>query len=781
MTAPNYLDHILNGAMVLDEQCTVLFWNHWLEIQTGIKRGDIVGNSLYDFFPDINKKLIERKLRQVYALNTPAFINAEAEKYLLKIPSKKISGKIYDYMLQNVVISAYDKKERYTLFMIYDQTSLLEARVRLETSTRLLEEQHSLLQNTLDFQANVIFVMDDNKIVNYNNNFLEVFGYDSVERVNSGERDLLSYVSAEKNENLNDIYGSFNNFILDSLNRNRLNKISVADKNTGRETTFLFSVRKMPENSTIIVSMTDITLLQNREKVLQDINLELSRRYEDKNTELKKLNFDLARNRDQLRIAQEVASIGSFEYSCATGSIFLSHGLKIIFDNPDIAALSLPDVLAYLKPEYRKAVSDKVALACREGGDFSAYAEIVSKKGVEKPIGIHCRVFGSMDEGRRLTITMNDLTNIKQLENQIKDREQLVSSLFDVADIGFVITDRSGVIFRVNSAFLSMTGYESDDLIGASLDKLHIESYKSDYGQYERDDKDALSEVTLTHRNGAKLYAYMNVSTFKGQDEDEYRVLALTDITDRINLLSEQKEQEQLLIQQSKMAAMGEMIGVIGHQWKQPLNSMSLILDNIKSDVEDDMLDMEMLNIGIDRCLEQIHFMSETIDDFRSFFSHETVVSAFDLKSTVNNTVRLLSPLFERHGTKIDIVSELDKNVYVTGIANEFKHTLMNLLSNSKDAISSRILNDTRFKGRITIFMSVEDSSVFITVCDNGGGIPEKVLSHIFKPYFTTKGDKGTGIGMYLAQIIISKKMNGSITAENKGEGACIRITLPVS
>lgn len=782
MTTPSYLDHILNGAMVLDEQCCVLFWNHWLEIQTGIKRGDIVGQTIFDFFPDINPKQINRKLKQIFALNTPAFITAEADKYLLKIPSRKISDKIFDNMLQNVVISVYDRNSRYSLFMIYDQTSLYEAKARLELGAKNLEEQRSLLQNTIDFQTNILFVIDSNKIVSCNNNFLELFGYDITDRINSGSADLLDSVIIEKNPEFENIFPSFYAFIEDSLKRNRMNKLSVLNKNTSKETVFLFSARKMPDSDRIIVSMTDITLLQNREKVLQDINLELGRRYDEKNIELKKLNFDLSRSRDQLQLAQEVANVGSFEYTGTDGYVYLSQGMKAIFDNPAMTAAGLDDIIAYFRPDYRQKISFLIHQAYDTGIDFSAYAEIVSKTGIQKPIGIHCRVFGGANEtNKRLIVTLNDLSNVKQLEKQIQDKEQLVSSLFDVADISFIITDMENRIFRVNKAFSVMTGYSQEEMVESGLDCLKITDYKSDYEKYVRPSSGCMSEVILRRKDGKDIFAYMNVSSFAPDESSNFKVMAFTDITDRVLLMSEQKEQEQLLIQQSKMAAMGEMIGVIGHQWKQPLNSISLIMDGIRCDLEDGVLENDEINRRIETCLEQVQFMAETIDDFRSFFSHDTAVGAFDISDAVSNTVRLLTPLFERHGTKIDISGELHNRVFIRGIANEFRHTLMNILTNSKDAINSKIETDRTFKGRIGIRMDADESNIRVTVSDNGGGIPEHLLEHIFKPYFTTKGNKGTGIGMYLAQIIINKKMNGSITVKNTDVGACITIILPIT
>lgn len=778
MTIPNYLDHILNGAMVLDKDFNVMFWNHWLEIQTGIKKSTIVGSSLLDYFPGINKNMLNRKLRQVFTLNTPAFINAEAEKYLLKIPTRKLSGSIYENMLQNVVISVYDKEAGYALFMIYDQTSLFEARAGLEISARKLKEQHILLQNTMDFQSNIIFVIDKNKIINCNNNFLEMLGYDIMQKINSGEADMLDFVAGCDRNKFHTLY----DFIESSLKTNEISKISVRSSSTGISSVFLFSARRMPENQNImIVSMTDITLLENREKVLQDINMELSRKYDEKNSELKKLNQALVRSSNQLQLAQELANVGSLEYNFSDGSIYVSQVFTDIFERPGLALREIYGLMPYFTDEYRSHVNELLEKSIETGSDFSSYAEITTNEGEPKPLSIHGRFFGKVREESRLLITVQDLTNIKLLEKQISDKEKLLTSIFDVADIAFIILDPEKKIYRVNKEFEIMTGYTGENVIGKPIDFLGITPHKSDYEKYMRTDNGTSSEVYLHHSNGSKLYAYMNISKYSLDADENFTVCALTDITDRIEILAEQKEQEQLLIQQSKMAAMGEMIGVIAHQWKQPLNILNLILDNVKTSVDEQIKNPAEIDKAINTCFTQVRFMADTVDDFKNFFKHDNSMVRFNAVDTVSGIIKLLSPLFSKNGTKINVTNRLSHSAYVYGIPNEFSHTLMNIMSNSKDAINAKVGNNRKFRGYINIDIADENNRIDINICDNGGGIPAGVIEHIFEPYFTTKGDKGTGIGMYLAKIIINKKMNGDISVTNINDGTCIRISLPMA
>jgi PAS domain S-box-containing protein len=777
MTSLNYLDHILNGAMVLDENLTVSYFNHWLEIHTGIKRNDIEGKPLNEFFPDINANMLKRKLRQVFMLNTPAFISAEAEKYLIKIPSRKLTGSLFPFMLQNAVMTVYDKAKHQVLCMIYDQTSLFETRANLEISASKLAEQHVLLQNTMGFQTNIIFVMDETRLINWNYSFLELFGYDIADRINAGALDLMKFITHDSYLETKET--SFYNFIKKSLSSDITNRITVFDR-SGRERTFIFSARKMPEkDSFIIVSMTDITRIKNKERLLQDINNELSRKYDEKNLELKKLNFELSRSRDQLQLAQEVARSGSFEYFCNDGSINVSQGMKTILGDPDFKPNSVEDIHSFFHGTHAEGIKQLCKKTMeQDSGNFSVFSEIVSKSGCTKPVGIYGKVFGNEKEGKRLLVTMQDLTDIRELEKQVKDKERLLASLFDIADIGFVILDSDSNIIRVNREFVEMTGCQEDEILGRKLDYLNIVSHKSDYEKYVRTSSGCIAEVMFKNMQGETRYAYMNVSLFPVDEKNSYSVYAFTDITDRISILSEQKDQEQLLIQQSKMAAMGEMIGVIGHQWKQPLNVLNLVIENIKENIESGNPNLEEINRMTDTCSEQVRFMAETIEDFRNYFSHDSTPRPFDLISTLNNTVRLLSPLFGVRGTNIEVVNNLSAREAVFGVANEFRHCIINILSNSKDAIQQRFSESKDFKGSVRIEISGDATTTQVTISDNGGGIPAHVIEHIFDPYFTTKGDKGTGIGMYMVKLII-KKMGGDITAQNSNGGACLTITLP--
>lgn len=239
--------------------------------------------------------------------------------------------------------------------------------------------------------------------------------------------------------------------------------------------------------------------------------------------------------------------------------------------------------------------------------------------------------------------------------------------------------------------------------------------------------------------------------------------------------VSKQREQEKIMIQQSRLAAMGEMIGNIAHQWRQPLNSLGLLLQNQKRLFDRNQLNSDKVNEATKKAMMLIEQMSRTIDDFREFFKPSKQKKCFVIGESIEQSIQLMQSSLEHAG--IDIQSKLSDSLEVMGYPHELSQVLLNLYSNARDAI----LASKKSGGVIQIECRQSGQYAQITVTDNGGGIPETVLPYIFDPYFTTKEEgRGTGIGLYMSKTIIEKHMDGKLTAFNVEHGACFEIALPM-
>lgn len=234
-----------------------------------------------------------------------------------------------------------------------------------------------------------------------------------------------------------------------------------------------------------------------------------------------------------------------------------------------------------------------------------------------------------------------------------------------------------------------------------------------------------------------------------------------------------QKAQEEILIQQARLAEMGNMINNIAHQWRQPLNSLGLILQNIHFSFEYDNLTQESLDKSIDKSTKIINSMSNTIDTFRNFFIANKEKALFKIEHTIDSTLIILNTILSHHN--IEVEKNVKDDIEIFAHENEFSQVLLNIITNAKDAL---VLNNIK-NPKIEINVKKENDKAIITIEDNANGIKEENLNNVFIPYFTTK-EKGTGIGLYMSKIIIEQNMEGKIDVKNSSKGAIFTITLPL-
>lgn len=237
--------------------------------------------------------------------------------------------------------------------------------------------------------------------------------------------------------------------------------------------------------------------------------------------------------------------------------------------------------------------------------------------------------------------------------------------------------------------------------------------------------------------------------------------------------VEEIRAKDRLLIMQGRQASMGEMIGNIAHQWRQPLNALGLVIANLQDAFEMNDLDAPTMQKLAGDGQRLIRKMSSTIDDFRSFFRPDKEQRAFSAREQVTAAISLVRPGFE--AKRIDVRLTAPEDVVLWGTPNEYSQVLLNLLVNAKDAI----LASGAEQGRIEIKIWEDGEQGHLRVTDDGGGIPEDVMDRIFEPYFSTKAS-GTGIGLYMSKTIIEQNMGGKIVARNVAGGAELTLSTPL-
>ena len=235
--------------------------------------------------------------------------------------------------------------------------------------------------------------------------------------------------------------------------------------------------------------------------------------------------------------------------------------------------------------------------------------------------------------------------------------------------------------------------------------------------------------------------------------------------------LRERYQQKKLLAHQAKLAGMGTMINNIAHQWRQPLNRINSNIAVIDTVVQSDNIDIAMIKAKLDNIKNSTRYMSDTIEDFSNYFNPHKEKTRFALCETVQKALKLL----ESRTKDIDIEIVSDQEVWVNTYEKEYQQVILVLLNNALDQFKSKETNDPK----IRIGIKKQNQKTILSICDNGGGIEAKNIDHIFEPYFTTKfADEGTGLGLYMAKVLIESGIGGTLIAQNSDTGACFEIEI---
>jgi len=226
--------------------------------------------------------------------------------------------------------------------------------------------------------------------------------------------------------------------------------------------------------------------------------------------------------------------------------------------------------------------------------------------------------------------------------------------------------------------------------------------------------------------------------------------------------ITESLKKDKILQEQSKLAAMGEMVGAIAHQWRQPLNALNINIQNLDDDYDEGLIDKIFVDDFIYKQTKCILFMSETIDDFRNFFRVDKIRKKFSIKEAIIKTLSIQ----EAQLKNFNITTEISGNdFYIENVMSEFQQIILNIISNTKDAIVDK---EIRY-GKIFIILDTDK----VIIRDNAGGIPKEIINRIFEPYFTTKEQgKETGLGLYISKMILEQNFCGNLSAKNIKDGA---------
>ena len=396
-----------------------------------------------------------------------------------------------------------------------------------------------------------------------------------------------------------------------------------------------------------------------------------------------------------------------------------------------------------------------------------------------------------------------DISDKKNTQVILQSREELYRGIINSTTEGFWLLDDQLNIVDVNYSLCVMLGYTREEMIGknpynfidaADHDLCHEQS-KTIEEVAQR-----VYELVFVKKTGKKIHAIANATTMYEHDGNVKTFAFMTNISKQKALeaelvkkqaeiearnnnleaeiasqVEENRSKDQMMYQQARLASMGEMIGNIAHQWRQPLNILALVMQDLYISGQLGNLTDEKLETEYEKANNVLQYMSQTIDDFRNFFKHEGENANFSLKSTIESVYSLVSPNFKHNHVAFHM--DMQEEIEVVGNKNEFIQVIINILNNAQDAIKT---NNTKGGEVHVAIMKLKDKAR-IVISDNGGGMSKSIIDKIFDPYFTTKHQtQGTGLGLYMSKQIIETSMTGHLMAENITNGARFIIELPI-
>ncbi len=380
-----------------------------------------------------------------------------------------------------------------------------------------------------------------------------------------------------------------------------------------------------------------------------------------------------------------------------------------------------------------------------------------------------------LDDSLYSLAIVRDIT--ERLEAEV--RQQMLAEIIDQSTNEFYLLDRQTMDFRyVNRAAAQQLGYDYDELLTMAPKDLSSEFTVDALTEvakplFNKDKKQLVFEAMHRRKDGSTYPIEVRlqlVNTVEG----ESLLAVIMNITERKMAENKAKEQEELLFIQSRHAAMGEMISMIAHQWRQPLSVISMMANNLLIDLELDSLDSVLVKETALKTVKQTQYLSRTIDDFREFFRPSRPKYSFDVADTLEESLKMMENTLSNSGV---IINKAFSDAYIIeSFASELLQVFLVLFNNAIDAFMDK---DNRQK-EVTISISSSESGVTIDLCDNAGGIDKHIIDKVFEPYFSTKDNKnGTGVGLYMSKLIVEKHMKGKILVKNHDDGVCFTLLLP--
>ncbi len=507
----------------------------------------------------------------------------------------------------------------------------------------------------------------------------------------------------------------------------------------------------------------------------------------------RKLNEKLKETSRNLDLGQKIANMGIWELNYQSDTLKWTDGAHNVFEtNPKTFNVSFDAFMSFVHPDdselllktYSKSLADKM--------DYFLEHRIVVN-GKIKYVEERCHnLFDSSGEIIKSIGTVLDVTLKKELEESLKESNQnlerrvssktqelekakaLFESIFETVKDGIAIIDLDYRFLLVNESYERMFGYKKEELYRKSCKEITFSSSTQSppdmlkilekRGFYGGDEKRYVSKI------GEIIDVRVDLTLMS---DKKSVLMVVKDVTREKAHKRERESQEKRLLEQSRLAQMGEMLSMIAHQWRQPLAAISSTSAGLELKAALNRADRETVANASKNISKYSQHLSETINDFRDFFKSNKKEKITSYKEVVNSVSNIIKVSIENKN--IEFITEFRSQKTFRTFSNELKQVILNLIKNAEDVLlENEIVNPY-----IKLVADFKENEHVLEISDNGGGVSREIMDKIFDPYFSTKESKnGTGLGLYMSKTIIEDHCSGSLEIYNKEDGALFRITL---
>jgi len=344
------------------------------------------------------------------------------------------------------------------------------------------------------------------------------------------------------------------------------------------------------------------------------------------------------------------------------------------------------------------------------------------------------------------------------------------------ANIIMMRLDIDKKVTDISQAYLSLFEFEKSELLYQDFDLLEQFSLTQEQNKYVQKMMLTQEKFELAYKKmtqlGKDVYVKANfIPELNEQQVFSGYLILYQDETAQLKF----KRQQGILMQHSRHAAMGEMISMIAHQWRQPLSLINTIMAKMRFAFETDQVDTKKIEDAFDKIENTVNYLSETINDFRDYFKPDKKRSEINLIQSVQKSVEFVLPVMEQNAIEYIFKDMIEKDVYVLVYANELTQIIINIVKNAVDAI---VMNECEER-YIHILVGECKHFYSVSIEDSGGGIPKKIQDDIFKPYFSTKSKNGTGLGLYMVKMIVEDHMGGEVRVSSDEKGSTFTLNIP--